>query len=108
MVGRITPSEVAKRLAADPDALFLLDVREPDEREVAVIEPSLHIPMGEVMERLADIPREREIVVYCHMGARSEMIASFLEAEGYANVLNLTGGIDAWSAEVDPAVPRYS
>lgn len=108
MVARLTPEEVARRLNDDPDSLFLLDVREPEERELAAIEPSLHIPMGEVLERMDEIPKDRTVVVYCHMGARSEMIATFLESEGYENVANLTGGIDAWSATVDPSMPRYS
>lgn len=108
MVARMTPEQVAKRLQEDPDALILLDVREPEEREVAAIEPSMHIPMGEVLERLDELPRDRLLVVYCHVGGRSEMIATFLETEGFEQVANLTGGIDAWSAEVDPSVPRYS
>ncbi|MEM0128991.1 MAG: rhodanese-like domain-containing protein [Thermoplasmata archaeon] len=108
MVRPVAPAEIAERLRSDPDSLLLLDVREVDEREIAAIEPSLHIPMGEVMERLADLPKDREIVVYCHMGGRSQMIAAFLEGEGFERVANLTGGIDAWSCEVDPSVPRYS
>jgi rhodanese-related sulfurtransferase len=108
MVDRWTPEEVARRLNEDPDSLLLLDVREPEERALAAIEPSLHIPMGEVIERLDEIPKDRPIVVYCHMGARSEMIATYLETEGFEHVANLTGGIDAWSATVDPSLPRYS
>lgn len=108
MVGLLTPEEVSRRLQKDPDSLVLLDVREPEERALAAIEPSLHIPMGEVIERLAEIPRDRPVVVYCHVGARSEMIAAYLEAEGYENVHNLSGGIDAWSTTVDPSLPRYS
>ena len=108
MVLGITPREAAWRLRENPDATLLLDVREVEEREVAVIEPSLHIPMGEILERISEIPRDREVVVYCHVGGRSELIASYLEAEGYERVRNLTGGIDAWSVEVDGGIPRYS
>jgi sulfur-carrier protein adenylyltransferase/sulfurtransferase len=107
MVEEIEPDEVAKRLRAHPDRIVLLDVREPHERELASIEPSLHIPMGEVPERLAEIPRDREIIVFCHGGGRSAMIAAYLEGEGYRPVGNLSGGIDAWSVDVDPKVPRY-
>lgn len=89
------------------DPPLLLDVREPDEREAAAIEPSLHIPMRDVPSRLAEIPKEREIVVYCHGGTRSAMIAGYLEARGYSDVANLAGGIDAWSLRVNPKVPRY-
>lgn len=87
--------------------VLLLDVREPDERETAAIEPSLHIPMRDVPARLSEIPRNRTVVVYCHGGTRSAMIAGFLEAHGYPDVANLSGGIDAWSLRVDPKVPRY-
>ena len=108
MIDRWTPEDVAKRLREDPDSLTLLDVREPEERSLVAIEPSLHIPMGEVLERIGEIPRDRPIVVYCHMGGRSEMIAVLLETEGFEHVVNLVGGIDAWSESVDPALPRYS
>ena len=108
MVGIATPEEVARRLREAPESLFLLDVRESDEREVAVIEPSLHIPMGEILARLAEIPRDRDVVVYCHTGGRSQVIAAYLEAEGFDQVANLTGGIDLWSQTVDPSIPRYS
>jgi rhodanese-related sulfurtransferase len=107
MVEELSPAEVAARLKSDPTAVVLLDVREPYERELAHIEPSLFIPMREVPERLEEIPKDREVVVYCHGGARSAMIAGFLEGKGYQRVVNLHGGIDAWSRTVDPKVPRY-
>jgi len=87
--------------------LLLLDVREAFEREVARIEPSVHIPMQEIPSRLGEIPRDRAVVVYCHSGTRSAMVAGFLEQHGFRNVANLNGGIEAWSIEVDPDVPRY-
>jgi rhodanese-related sulfurtransferase len=108
MVEELRPEEVAKKLKESPGDFLLLDVREPDEREMAVIEPSLHIPMRDVPDRLAEIPKDREVVVYCHGGTRSAMIAGFLEGKGYSRVANLAGGIDAWSRRVDPNVPRYS
>ena len=108
MVARTTPEEVARRLREAPGALLLLDVREVEERATAVIQPSIHIPMNEVPERLSEIPRDREVIVYCHHGARSEVVAGFLEGEGYPRVANLSGGIDAWSADVDRRVPRYT
>lgn len=74
---------------------------------MAKIEPSLHIPMDVVPSRLAELPRHRRIVVYCHSGFRSYTVAAYLEHEGYNDVRNLTGGIDAWSVRVDPEVPRY-
>lgn len=107
MVADLGPREVAARLRADPGGIVLLDVREPFERELASIEPSRHIPMQEVPDRLAEIPRDRTVVVYCHTGVRSLMVASFLEHQGVAGVANLRGGIHAWSVDVDPNVPQY-
>lgn len=107
MVEELSPGEVADRLRSRPDSLFLLDVREPDEREIARIAPSAHVPMAEVPRRVRQLPRDRTIVVYCHHGSRSAMVAGYLEAVGFDRVANLSGGIDAWSAEVDPAVARY-
>ena len=101
------PAEVARRLGQQPASIVLLDVREPYERELAVIEPSIHIPMQEVPERLAEVPRDRTVVVYCHSGVRSSMVAGYLEQQGFRSVVNLGGGIDAWSRRVDPKVPRY-
>jgi rhodanese-related sulfurtransferase len=63
--------------------------------------------MQEVPERLVEIPHDRPVIVYCHTGTCSAMVAGFLEHLGYRNVANLNGGIDAWSRDVDPAVPRY-
>ncbi|HTW40459.1 MAG TPA: rhodanese-like domain-containing protein [Thermoplasmata archaeon] len=108
MVAELRPEEVAEKMKGSPGRVVLLDVREPDEREIAAIEPSIHIPMREVPNRLAEIPKDKEVVVYCHGGTRSAMIAGFLEAHGYTHVANLDGGIDAWSRRVDPNVPRYS
>ena len=107
MVDELEPEEVARRVRAGPDRVVLLDVREPHERELAVIEPSVHIPMNEVAARIDELPKGKELVVYCHSGARSMMVASFLEHRGFAPVANLAGGIDAWSRTVDPNVPRY-
>jgi rhodanese-related sulfurtransferase len=107
MVRPISPQALASMLHDDPTKVFLLDVREPDERATASIEPSAHIPMDEVEARIAEVPRDRPVVVFCHHGTRSFMIASFLENEGYENVGSLTGGIDAWSERVDPTVPQY-
>lgn len=108
MADEIEPEELAKRWGSDRSAFLLLDVREPEERAAANIEPSLHIPMDQVPDRLAEIPRDRPVVVFCHHGSRSAMVAGYLEGEGFAGILNLSGGIDAWAAQVDPKVPRYS
>ncbi len=107
MAAELSPPDVAQRLRAAPEKVVLLDVREPYERELASIQPSIHIPMREVPARAAEIPQDREVVVYCHGGTRSAMVAAFLEAHGFRSVSNLAGGIDAWSRQVDPTVPRY-
>jgi molybdopterin/thiamine biosynthesis adenylyltransferase/rhodanese-related sulfurtransferase len=86
--------------------LFLLDVREPYERQIAQIGGTL-IPQNDVPSRLAEIPRDKEIVVQCRSGARSQRIAEFLKQSGYTNVVNLAGGILAWADEIDPKVQKY-
>src|SRR5438309_7229431 len=107
MVESVSATEVAELLRPGAEAPVLLDVREPDERETARIEPSIHVPMGEVVDRLSEIPRDRKVVVYCHHGNRSLAVAGYLESVGFRNVANLSGGIDAWSRLVDPKVPQY-
>ncbi len=107
MAAEFSPTDVAKRLREAPDSVVLLDVREPFERDLATIQPSLHIPMREVPGRTGELPKDREIVVYCHGGTRSAMVVAFLESHGFSSVSNLAGGIDAWSRMVDPKVPRY-
>jgi monothiol glutaredoxin len=104
-VKRMTVRELRQRLeAANP--LLLIDVRTPAEREIASI--SAARPWDEALEReLEAMPRERPIVVYCHHGGRSARAAEELVGAGFRDVYNLSGGIDAWSVEVDPSVPRY-
>lgn len=104
-IPQITPSELKQRLDAGDDIL-VLDVREPFEYQIANIGGTL-IPMNEVPQRLGEIDREREIVVQCKSGGRSQRVAEFLAQAGYAKISNLAGGIIGWSNEVDPTVPKY-
>ena len=104
-VPQLTAAEVKRRMDAGED-LFILDVREPFEYQIANIGGTL-IPLGQIPHRLHEIDREREIVVYCKFGARSQRAAEFLRQSGYSKVSNLAGGIMAWSNEVDPSLPRY-
>ena len=98
---------LAEAMAGD-DPPLLVDVRTGPERAVEVIEPSLHIGLDRFVERApAEIPTDREVVVYCHVGARSAQAAVWMKASGWPRVRSLAGGIDAWSALVDPEVPRY-
>jgi molybdopterin/thiamine biosynthesis adenylyltransferase/rhodanese-related sulfurtransferase len=85
----------------------LLDVREPFEFEMARIEGANLIPLGELPARWQELDREKEIFVFCHSGVRSERAAEFLRSAGFSKVANVAGGIDAWSEEIDPDVPRY-
>jgi adenylyltransferase/sulfurtransferase len=104
-IPQIAVTDLKKRLDAGED-LFVLDVREPFEYQIANIGGTL-IPMGQVPQRLDEIDRNREIVVQCKSGGRSQRIAEFLKQAGYEKVANLAGGILAWSDQVDPSVPKY-
>jgi rhodanese-related sulfurtransferase len=102
-------------LAMQGDKPLLLDVREPWEFALAAIHidglRTLHIPMNEIPGRLAELDEARgaaqPVVCICHHGMRSAQVVAFLERQGMADVYNLAGGVDAWSAQVDPGVPRY-
>jgi adenylyltransferase/sulfurtransferase len=89
------------------EAFTLIDVREPYEYEIARIEGSQLIPLGELESRLNELPRTGTLIMHCHSGGRSERAVLLLQESGFENAVNLAGGIDAWSVEVDPAVPRY-
>jgi rhodanese-related sulfurtransferase len=71
------------------------------------VQTALHIPMRDVPASLTELERETPIVVMCHTGRRSYMVAQYLVGNGFLQVFNLRGGIDAWSTEIDPQVPRY-
>jgi adenylyltransferase/sulfurtransferase len=98
--------ELKRRIDAKDD-FFLLDVREPNEFQIGRIPGSTLIPLGEVPQRVTEIPRDKEIVVHCKMGGRSAKAAAFLRQQGYKNVKNLKGGILDWSDKIDPSVPKY-
>ena len=104
-IPQLTVKELKARRDAGED-IFLLDVREPYEVQIAQIGGKV-IPQNDVPQRLAEIPRDREIVVHCRSGARSQRIAEFLKQSGYQNIVNLAGGILAWSDEIDPSVQKY-
>jgi rhodanese-related sulfurtransferase len=106
MVHELTPSEFVAQRAAGGSAI-LLDVREGWELDVARLPDTVHIPMDEVPARLAELDRNRYIVVVCRSGGRSLTVARFLEAQGYPSVANLTGGILAWRQELDPTLAAY-
>ena len=100
------PTTLKARLDAD-EPVFLLDVREGWEFEHGHLAGAHHIPMGEITSRLDELPEDRPVVCICHHGMRSEQVARYLLQQGRSGVENLQGGMDAWSVEVDPAIPRY-
>jgi adenylyltransferase/sulfurtransferase len=102
----ITPRELKERLDRG-DKIFLLDVREPWEYSMAKIEGSVLIPLGTLPQSLDKLDRDAEVVAHCHLGMRSADAVGFLHQQGFKNVKNLVGGIDAWSIQIDPTVPRY-
>ena len=102
----IEPAALERRLR-EPDAPLLLDVRTPQEWAICRIDGATWIPLQELPERMRELDPSREIVVYCHAGARSAAAARTLRAAGFERVLNLAGGIRAWAAAVDPSMPRY-
>jgi rhodanese-related sulfurtransferase len=104
----MTAPELAEWLAdkARPGP-FLLDVRENWEFATCHIDGSTQIPMNTIPARIDDLDEDANIVCICHHGARSLQVAAFLERNGFGKVINLTGGIHAWSMQVDPAMPTY-
>ena len=104
----LTPTEFRERWPeGQRGEVTLLDVREPAEIELASLPGTVKIPMMEVPGRLQELARDANVVVMCHSGGRSRRVARFLLDSGFSRVFNLTGGIDAWSREIDASVPRY-
>jgi rhodanese-related sulfurtransferase len=108
MIHRLDAVALQQLLAADatPPPL-LLDVREDWEYACCHIAGSLHIPMAAIPERIDSLDPGRATVLICHHGVRSYRVAVYLQGRGFENLFNLEGGIDAWAARVDPAMPRY-
>ena len=115
MIAQVRPSDLAGWLQAASQAAgkapVVLDVREPWELQTASITPDgftlVGIPMNDVPARLAELDPALPVACLCHHGARSQRVAAFLAQNGFEQVANIAGGIDAWSAERDAAVPRY-
>ena len=107
MVGELTPREFLDRRERGED-MTLLDVREDWEIEKAPVPTdTVHIPMGEISDRLSELDPKKETVVICRSGGRSAQVAQYLEREGFEKVFNLSGGILAWSRVIDPRIPQY-
>jgi len=104
-IPQLTVKELKQRIDAGED-VYILDVREPHEHQIANLGGKL-IPMNEVPRRLSEIDLNREVIVHCKMGVRSQLVAEFLKRSGCPRVVNLAGGIQAWSNEIDPSVQKY-
>ena len=102
----ISPKELRTRLDKG-DKLVLVDVREEWEYSLAKLDDSILIPLATLPQSLNRLNRDSEIIAICHHGMRSADATNFLLQQGFSNVKNLVGGIDAWSVQVDGAVPRY-
>ena len=98
-----------KQLLDSGEPLLLLDVREPHEHAAAKIEGATLIPMREIPGRIAELEAHKtgRVIVHCHHGGRSQRVMNYLRQQGFTSVQNMTGGIDDWSLQVDPSVPRY-
>lgn len=107
-VPEITPTDLKGRLEGD-NTLLLVDVREHFERRIADLPEhgQLRIPTGEFFQHMAELDRDRTIVLYCRSGGRSAWAARVLLEHGYPDVLNLRGGVLGWRAEVDPTLQAY-
>lgn len=106
MVREVSPTDVAARQAAG-EPLVLVDVREPWELAIAALPGVVAIPMGEIPQRFQELSPLTPTVVLCRSGSRSRQVAGFLEAQGFASVDNLAGGILAWGRELDPSLAAY-
>lgn len=103
----IKPKELQQYLHATSTPPMLLDVREPWEYQTCHIAEAKLVPMSSVPTACIPWDKHQEIVCICHHGRRSAQVATYLEQQGFTNIINLSGGIDAWAREVEPSMPTY-
>jgi sulfur-carrier protein adenylyltransferase/sulfurtransferase len=108
MTFQMSPVELRALIQSEAPP-HLLDVREPDEHALVALPNSVLIPLGQLTQRISELEswRDEEIVVYCHHGIRSLNAVAQLRYLGFTRARNLTGGIDRWTSEIDPGLPRY-
>ena len=108
VVPEITPAELNDRFERE-DVPVLVDVREPFERDIVDLPDhgQLSIPTSQFVERIGQLDPDKEVVVYCRSGGRSEQVARYLAQRGFERVLNLRGGILGWRQDADPSLPTY-
>jgi len=102
-----SPRELKAYLESAEEKPLLLDVREPWEFDTARIEGSTLVPMSSMARHMEELDPHRETVVICHHGIRSRLMCRFLESHGFSNLINLSGGVDAWARDVDRQMPTY-
>ena len=107
IIPQLDVHQLKARLQSADDKPLLLDVREGWELKLCALQGALHIPMGQITARLNELDPQRAIVVVCHHGIRSNRVAQFLSHQGFHNVSNLVGGVNAWAREVDPTMKTY-
>ncbi len=107
MIRQLTPRDLKAWLEQPGVKPLVLDVREAWERRICALPGAVHIPMGQIPARLEELEAERDVVILCHHGIRSQQVALYLEREGFTRLHNLRGGIDAWAKDVDPAMAKY-
>jgi len=106
MNDEITAPELSERLSTDR-GLLLVDVREPREWDICHLEGAILVPLATIEDALAEMPRDRPVVLYCHTGIRSMTALQLLRNRGFTQVQSLAGGIDAWARLVEPRMARY-
>ena len=106
-VQQISPIYLQHQLHENPDAFYLLDVRELFEYQIAALDNSVLIPMNQIPERFQELHKDEPIVVICHHGMRSESVAYYLDEQGFTQIFNLTGGIHAWANSCDTEMALY-
>ena len=102
----IMPIEVKQRLDKG-EKLLLIDVREPHEHAICNITGAVLIPMGTIPANLQKLDVDEDVICFCHHGMRSLDVANWLRSRGVGSAKSMAGGIDRWSLEIDPKVPRY-
>jgi len=107
LIRQLTARELRAWLDQPGEKPLVLDVREAWERRICALPEAMHIPMAQIPARLEEIEGERDVVILCHHGIRSQQVALYLEREGFTRLNNLRGGIDAWAKEVDAGMATY-
>lgn len=106
MIDQLSVDDLKKKFDAG-EKIVLVDVRQANELDICKIDGAIHIPLHELTQRVGELDPSSEIVMQCHHGGRSQRAAEFLVSQGFRNVANLAGGIEAWAVHIDPNMARY-